>query len=431
MSDAQVLGNELRDAREARDLSLEKVEQQTRIRVRYLEALERGDYAAFQSPVQASGFLRNYARFLSLDADELVERYNAVKSGRRRRRATRATSSPTQLEPPPDRRTQTVQGVLTELPPPPAPPEVAHERRRQRRSNLLIGSVLLGLALVVLCGIVFAGTQVLQTYLSRNNKGGLILSPLPSNLTVQPIATNTLAFTTTPDHPTPLPVPNANSTATNSGTGPVALQLTIVERTWLRVTVDGQISYMGSVAPNTVLQYQGTSNQVRIENAAGVRAGVNGKDLGIMGSRGQIVDQTFTASGAIPATPGPAPQGTASALNGASQIAGQASSTSPRATLSLTARPRVTATASVLPTITPSQTYTRTFTPSATPVNTATPTATLTPSNTFTPTLTLTPSLTPTPSITYTPSLTLTATITPFVLPHETSTPEGGEIRKQ
>src|SRR5258708_38972938 len=114
MSDAQVLGNELRDAREARDLSLEKVEQQTRIRVRYLEALERGDYAAFQSPVQASGFLRNYARFLGLDADELVERYNAVKSGRR------ATSTPTQLEPPPDRRTQSVQGVMTELPPPPA-----------------------------------------------------------------------------------------------------------------------------------------------------------------------------------------------------------------------------------------------------------------------------------------------------------------------
>src|SRR5260221_482579 len=268
MSDAQVLGNELRDAREARDLSLEKVEQQTRIRVRYLEALERGDYAAFQSPVQASGFLRNYARFLSLDADELVERYNAVKSGRRRRRATRATSSPTQLEPPPDRRTQTVQGVLTELPPPPAPPEVAHERRRQRRSNLLIGSV----------------------------------------------------------------------------------------------------------APNTVLQYQGTSIQVPIENAGGVRAVVNGKDLGIMGSRGQFVDQPFPASGAIPATPGPAPQGTASALNGASQIAGQASITSPGATFSLTARPRVTVTASVLPTITPSPTYTRTFQPNATPVNTATST---------------------------------------------------------
>jgi len=280
-------------------------------------------------------------------------------------------------------------------------------------------------------GIIFAGTQVLQTYLFHNNQGALILSPLPPNETPRPIVTSTSAFTATPVRPTPLPVPNANSTATNSGTGPVALQLSIVERTWLRVTVDGQISYMGSAPPNTVLQYQGTSIQVRVENAAGVHAVFNGKDLGIMGSRGQIIDQTFTANGAIPASPGPAPQGTASALNGSQQITGQVLITSPGATFSLTARPRGTLVPSVLPTITPSQTSSKTLTPSPTATNTPTPTQTVMPSRTSTPTLTWTPSLTPTPSITYTPSLTLTATNTPFVLPHETSTLEGGEIRKQ
>src|SRR5450432_2326793 len=148
MSDAEELGNELRAARESRDLTLDQVEHQTRIRVRYLEALEQGDFSAFQTPVQASGFLRNYARFLALDADELVERYNAVKSGRRRRRVEPPRPTSTTL-PPPDRRTQKLQAIVTELPPPPEPPDVARQRGRQRRSTFLLGSVLLGLALLM------------------------------------------------------------------------------------------------------------------------------------------------------------------------------------------------------------------------------------------------------------------------------------------
>ncbi len=54
-------------------LTLEKVFESTRIRVQYLQALEEDDLSVMPSPVQARGYLRNYAEFLGLDVAKLLE----------------------------------------------------------------------------------------------------------------------------------------------------------------------------------------------------------------------------------------------------------------------------------------------------------------------------------------------------------------------
>jgi cytoskeleton protein RodZ len=70
------IGQRFREAREARSLSLEEIAQATRIRVRYLAALESGDYETLPSAAQARGFLRAYASFLGLDPKPLLEDLN-------------------------------------------------------------------------------------------------------------------------------------------------------------------------------------------------------------------------------------------------------------------------------------------------------------------------------------------------------------------
>jgi cytoskeletal protein RodZ len=63
------LGNELRQSRLDQGLSLDEVAKATHIKLRYLEALERGDLEALPSSAQARGFVRVYANFLDQDPD--------------------------------------------------------------------------------------------------------------------------------------------------------------------------------------------------------------------------------------------------------------------------------------------------------------------------------------------------------------------------
>lgn len=70
------VGSRLREAREERGVSLEDAARETRIKPRFLDALEQdAPPSAFRAPVYARAFLREYARFLGLDPEPIVERY--------------------------------------------------------------------------------------------------------------------------------------------------------------------------------------------------------------------------------------------------------------------------------------------------------------------------------------------------------------------
>jgi len=69
------IGNSLREARIRRGLTIKDVEDVTKIRSKYLEALEENDYEVLHGPTYVKAFLRTYASFLKLDPDELLEDY--------------------------------------------------------------------------------------------------------------------------------------------------------------------------------------------------------------------------------------------------------------------------------------------------------------------------------------------------------------------
>ena len=62
-------------ARERKGVDLYRAERDTKIRARYLAALERGEYRELPGDVYTKGFLRNYALYLGLDAEEVVAQW--------------------------------------------------------------------------------------------------------------------------------------------------------------------------------------------------------------------------------------------------------------------------------------------------------------------------------------------------------------------
>jgi cytoskeleton protein RodZ len=79
------IGRLLEHKRKERGLSLEEVEQATKIRKRYLIGLEREDYAILPDAVYARGFLKTYANYLGLDGEAFSQRLkNNTKTQRER-----------------------------------------------------------------------------------------------------------------------------------------------------------------------------------------------------------------------------------------------------------------------------------------------------------------------------------------------------------
>ena len=71
MPNAAKLGELLRAQREKKGITLEQAAADTRIREKFLEALEAGDYQTLPGAVYTKGFLRNYAEYLDLDTETL------------------------------------------------------------------------------------------------------------------------------------------------------------------------------------------------------------------------------------------------------------------------------------------------------------------------------------------------------------------------
>jgi hypothetical protein len=84
------LGDVLRTAREARFIDLARVERDTKIKARYLAALEHGEYRELPGAVYVKGFLRNYGLYLGLEPQRLLEMYRAEQGGGSAERTRRA-----------------------------------------------------------------------------------------------------------------------------------------------------------------------------------------------------------------------------------------------------------------------------------------------------------------------------------------------------
>ncbi|GGH18047.1 helix-turn-helix domain-containing protein [Paenibacillus segetis] len=70
------LGQQLKEARLAKGLSLDDVQEVTKIRKRYLEAIEAGDYKVLPGSFYVRAFIKTYAEAVGINADELLEEHS-------------------------------------------------------------------------------------------------------------------------------------------------------------------------------------------------------------------------------------------------------------------------------------------------------------------------------------------------------------------
>ena len=77
-SDVQELGRWLRETRETKGATLADAQQATKIRLSFLQALEREDYGLLPPPFYIRGFIKTYATFLGLDPRQAVQLFDEL-----------------------------------------------------------------------------------------------------------------------------------------------------------------------------------------------------------------------------------------------------------------------------------------------------------------------------------------------------------------
>lgn len=73
------VGTILKEAREARKMTIRDVAEETNLTPKYIEALENEDYSQFPGETYTNGFLTNYAEFLNLDVDHILNLYRGIQ----------------------------------------------------------------------------------------------------------------------------------------------------------------------------------------------------------------------------------------------------------------------------------------------------------------------------------------------------------------
>ncbi|HET9208866.1 MAG TPA: helix-turn-helix domain-containing protein [Thermoanaerobaculia bacterium] len=77
-SESGSFGDWLRRQREMREITLRDIAERTKISLRYLEAMEADRFDLLPAPIFAKGFLREYARYVGLSPDDVVNHYLSV-----------------------------------------------------------------------------------------------------------------------------------------------------------------------------------------------------------------------------------------------------------------------------------------------------------------------------------------------------------------
>ena len=370
MSDdnARPLGEWLQHRREELDISLEQAEEKTRIRARYLEALEAEDFGSLPDPVVGRGFLRNYAAFLELDTQEASDRYTKLVA-------------PPEPEALPSGGESPFEG--------PFRPMSLHDMPSQvTRRRLGIGALIFVflILLVVVSLAVWQGYPYIVEFLARdNNSSQPTLVPTftqPPSTTTRATATKSPTSKAT-DSQTPVTTPETQETPTLSVsmtptftpqpsftpsppvyTG-IFLELVFTDTSWVQVTVDGVRQFQGELGADTYRSWYGEERiELRLGNAGAVLATVNGEFLGTLGAPGEVIDRVFEKvdDGVSEATFTPEVSGT---------ITVEPTEPAPTETTevppTLTIAPPISDTASATPELTPTITTTVVVTPTESP----------------------------------------------------------------
>jgi cytoskeleton protein RodZ len=273
------LGERLRQARESQGLSLAQASVDTRILQQSLVALEDGAYQRLPSDVVTRGFIRNYAQYLGLPADEIIELY----------RRERGVTDPVRV--------------------------VAATHPPRARSYVLPSFFGVFFVTIALIGLAYVALNAAGRIGDRAGGNAVAAVPTATVPPPSPLPTSTPGpaptITLPGERPTALAAatsrpaggvaqttgPTATAGPSPTPSAPIVIEVNIANRTgrensWVRVQTDGNTVFEGVMRAGEKLVFEAQRRVlIRAGNPPDVLVSVNGLQQGVLGQNpGQPVN---------------------------------------------------------------------------------------------------------------------------------------------
>ncbi len=277
MEEKETLGKYLKSQRESKKISLNEVAKNTRVREPILRALEEDQHHLLPPATYVKGFLLAYAKYLGLDLNDILLRYE---------RALKGESIAPPSMPPPEPEQENL------------PPQTLRPKQKTRWNMKQIGVV----AGVIVASLVvfhlfspYPGKAPIETSLEKGAEEKSSIPPSP------PIAAPAPAPEVEPPVQEKNPLtPSAPVTAAPpvQEKKAVSLELKAVEETWLSLQADDQSVKEMIFKPGEGTTFQASGRiLMRLGNAGGLDLTLNGKPLRKLGKSGEVLNLVVTPQG--------------------------------------------------------------------------------------------------------------------------------------
>jgi cytoskeleton protein RodZ len=266
-STLQAIGDLLSKGRQAKGLSLEAVAESTRIPMRYLSAIELGNADQLPEPVYVRAFIRKFGDLVDLDGQSLVKDLLPTPHIPMPSNVAAARVAPTLMD--------TKKTVTVTL--------------RPYQLWFLYGALLL---------VGVGGFSYLQRQTGTSEPANTVIAASKKTATSTPAATTAGTAVPVAKASTPGIIVLRNNGSAIAATlppgTPLQVNMNVQETSWVRVTADGQVAFVGDLLQGTQHSWQAKKLlKVRTGNAGGVMLTLNNQPLGKMGKSGQVVEREF------------------------------------------------------------------------------------------------------------------------------------------
>lgn len=245
---------ELHEAREKSGISLQQMALKTRIDLKFLEAIDRGDFSFLPEPY-VKAFLKDYAKIVGLDDNKVIQKFEAAKRGKELEEAVTASPDVEENQSRPQKKLHTYDAT------PPKPAE--HSGSDTTKRIFLNGIVILGAILFIYF--------LYQLFFENSNE--IVVTEKP----IEEIIEDQQRFEE-PDQ-------QVNNAVSDS----ISLTLLSSDTSWVQIVFDDVIQEEFTLFPNSQKTIQtGNNFKITLGNSGAINFRLNNQPLNYTGRKGSV-----------------------------------------------------------------------------------------------------------------------------------------------